>query len=71
MIAQEPLTNTEEKLLITPEEAARKCSVCRTTLYAWIREEGLPSLRVGKRRLICPDQLREWIQRRHEEQASR
>lgn len=72
MIAHEGTQNTQNpKLLIAVEEAAKRCSVSRSTIIRWVKYQGLPTILVGGRRLICPDQLREWIQRRHEEQASR
>lgn len=44
--------NTNEKLLISPIEAAKLLGVGRTTIYAWIKEGIVPVVRFPKCRNI-------------------
>ena len=64
------MTNTPELisqaaqiLAFSPNEAARLCSIGRTTLYAALSSGDLKSVKIGTRRLITLDALREWLRR--------
>ena len=50
-----------QRLAVSPLEAARLAGVGRTTLYEAIGSGELRSLKIGKRRLITVDALREWL----------
>ena len=50
-----------EPIAVSPSEAARLAGVGRTTIYASISAGELRSIKVGKRRLIAVDALREWL----------
>lgn len=43
------------------EEAARRAGVGRTTIYAAIMNGELPSLKVGRRRLVRAEAHRAWL----------
>lgn len=69
------MTNTPELinqaaqiLAVSPNEAARICSIGRTTLYAALSSGELKSVKIGTRRLITLDALRNWL-KRHETPA--
>lgn len=61
------MTNTVEPNLpqppiaVSPVEAARLAGVGRTTLYAALAKGDLPSIKIGTRRLIRVDAIREWL----------
>lgn len=70
------MTNTPELfsqaaqvLAVSPNEAARLCSIGRTTLYAALSSGDLKSVKIGTRRLITLDALRHWL-KRNETKAS-
>ena len=52
---------SNERLAVSVEDAAAMAGIGRTTLYAAIGAGSLPSLRIGKRRLIRVEALRDWI----------
>ena len=49
------------RLAVSPGEAARISGLGRTTLYEAIGSGALRSLKIGKRRLITIEALREWL----------
>ena len=51
----------ETRLAVSPAEAARLAGVGRTTLYAALGSGKLASFKIGKRRLITVDALRNWL----------
>lgn len=60
-----------EKLLLTVDEAVDVLSLSRSKLYELMTEESddcLPSIKVGTSRRIPAKALKEWVQRRAEEQ---
>ena len=64
------MTNTPELinqaaqiLAVSPNEAARLCSIGRTTLYAALSSGALKSVKIGSRRLITLEALRDWLKR--------
>jgi excisionase family DNA binding protein len=50
-----------DRLAVSPNEAARLAGVGRTKLYEAIGTGDLRSFKIGKRRLIMVDTLREWL----------
>ena len=48
-------------LAVSPGEAARLSGLGRTTLYEAIASGALRSLKIGKRRLITVEALKEWL----------
>lgn len=59
----ELLTYAAQILAVSPNEAARICSIGRTTLYAALSTGELKSVKIGTRRLITIDALRAWLKR--------
>lgn len=57
----EALSQTPQILAVSPNEAARLCSIGRTTLYAALSSGELRSVKIGTRRLIMVDALRDWL----------
>jgi len=61
---RKPSTNPPSKagpLAVSPAEAGRLAGVGRTTIYAAISSGELRSLKIGTRRLVALDALREWL----------
>lgn len=50
-----------ERLSVSPADAARLTGVGRTKLYEAIGSGALRSLKIGKRRLIMIEALRDWL----------
>jgi excisionase family DNA binding protein len=50
-----------EPLAVQVETAARMTGVSRTEIYKAIKNLDLKSLKIGKRRLVRIDALREWL----------
>ncbi len=61
--ATELLNQSLQILAVSPNEAARLCSVGRTTLYAAMSSGDLRSVKIGTRRLITLEALRGWLKR--------
>jgi excisionase family DNA binding protein len=59
----ELLTQAVQLIAVSPNEAARLCSIGRTTLYAALSSGDLKSVKIGTRRLITIDALRAWLQK--------
>ncbi|SHE87265.1 DNA binding domain-containing protein, excisionase family [Litoreibacter ascidiaceicola] len=59
--APELLHQAAQILAVSPNEAARLCSIGRTTLYAALSSGDLKSTKIGTRRLITIDALRDWL----------
>ncbi|WP_146348531.1 helix-turn-helix domain-containing protein [Falsiphaeobacter marinintestinus] len=55
------LNYVPQVLAVSPNEAARLCSIGRTTLYAALSSGELKSVKIGTRRLITLDALRDWL----------
>ncbi len=53
--------NTTSPIAVGPSEAARLAGVGRTTIYAALTNGELKSLKIGTRRLIFVDSIREWL----------
>ena len=48
-------------IAVAPDEAARLAGIGRTTLYAALARGDLPSIKIGARRLVRVDAIREWL----------
>ena len=59
----ELISQAMQVLAVSPNEAARLCSIGRTTLYAALSAGELKSVKIGTRRLITVDALRDWLKR--------
>ena len=59
----ELITQAAQILAVSPNEAARLCSIGRTTLYAALSSGELRSIKIGTRRLITVDALRAWLKK--------
>lgn len=60
----ELITQTAQILAVSPNEAARLCGIGRTTLYAALSSGELKSVKIGTRRLIMLEALRDWLKRK-------
>jgi excisionase family DNA binding protein len=56
-----PDPSADAKLAVSTVEAARLAGVGRTTIYQAIQSGALKSLKLGKRRLIRLDALKDWL----------
>ncbi len=50
-----------QPIAVSPNEAARLIGIGRTTLYAALSSGALRSSKIGKRRLVTIDGLRQWL----------
>ena len=57
----ELITQAVQVIAVSPNEAARLCSIGRTTLYAALSSGKLKSIKIGARRLITIDALKDWL----------
>jgi excisionase family DNA binding protein len=57
--------------LLTVEEAARRLRIGRTKMYGLLSSGEVESITIGTRRLVPPECVEEFIQRRRREQAHR
>ena len=52
---------TDPRLAVSPAEAARLTGIGRTTLYEALSSGALRSLKIGQRRLITIEALKDWL----------
>jgi len=52
--------------LLTVHDVASKLQVCEETIRRWVREDRLPSIRVGRLIRFDPKAIEEWIEVRSE-----
>ena len=57
------INQASQMIAVSPNEAARLCSIGRTTLYAALSSGDLKSVKIGTRRLITLEALRDWLKR--------
>lgn len=57
------INQASQIIAVSPNEAARLCSIGRTTLYAALSSGDLKSVKIGTRRLITLEALRDWLMR--------
>jgi excisionase family DNA binding protein len=60
----------DHALLLTPEEAARRLSIGRTTIYALMASGDLPSVTIGRCRRIPASALKSFVVRLGDEASS-
>ncbi len=48
--------------LLTARETSELLRVHLVTLYSWVREGRIPSLRLGRKRLFDPEAVRRWLE---------
>ncbi|MDQ6849554.1 MAG: helix-turn-helix domain-containing protein [Actinomycetota bacterium] len=60
---------SEQKLLHTPEDAARRLGVGRTRLYALMADGQITSIRIGRSRRIPSTALSAYVERLLSEQT--
>lgn len=51
----------DSKLCMTTDEAATQLNISKSKLYQLLRENAIPSLKVGRRILIPTKELKEWL----------
>ena len=61
-MAQPKFLSIPDPLAVSPAAAARLVGIGRTKLYEAIGSGELKTLKIGSRRLITVDALRDWIQ---------
>ena len=59
--------STAQPVLLSVADVAIQLGVCRTTVYKYISDEGLPSMLLRGVRRIHPDSLQAWL-KQHEQQ---
>ena len=59
-----------QPLAVAPGDAARLMGIGRTMLYEEIASERIRSAKIGKRRLITIEAIKDWLQAREAENAS-
>lgn len=57
----ELISQPNQLIAVSPNEAARICSIGRTTLYAALTSGELRSIKIGTRRLITIEAIKEWL----------
>lgn len=53
---------TNERLTLTPEEAAKQLGVSMPTMYQLCNKKGFPSVRVGRKIIIPLASLEKWLE---------
>ena len=51
----------DSKLCMTTDEAATQLNISKSKLYQLLRENAIPSIRVGHKILIPTEELKEWL----------
>ena len=59
-----------ERLMVSPKEAAEMAGLGRSTIYKLIARGEVKSAKVGARRLVSVEGLREWAAREVERQTA-
>lgn len=63
-------TGTLQPMAVAPGEAARLMGIGRTMLYDELASARLRSAKIGKRRLITVEAIKDWLKAREAENAS-
>ena len=61
--------STAQPFLLSVADVAIQLGVCRTTVYRYIYDEGLPSMLLRGVRRIHPDSLQTWLKQQEEQFA--
>ena len=64
-MSEPKLLSVPDRLAVSPAEAARLVGIGRTKIYEAIGAGELKSLKIGARRLVAIEALRDWL-RTHE-----
>ena len=64
------ITQAVQVIAVSPNEAARLCSIGRTTLYAALSTGKLKSIKIGTRRLITIDALKDWLHQNEQDPSA-
>lgn len=56
-------TQTNERLTITPEQAAKQLGISMPTMYQLCNRKDFPSVRVGRKIIIPLASLEKWLER--------
>lgn len=67
----EPVRKMPERVLLTPEEAAARIGVGRTTMYRLIRTKEIVSVQIGRLRRIAISEVDEYAARLLASQSNR
>lgn len=65
----ELISQVAQIIAVSPNEAARLCSIGRTTLYAALSSGELTSIKIGTRRLITIDAIKSWLRKNEQAQG--
>lgn len=60
------MINVSEKVLWTLEETAKKLSISRRTCWQMTKNGELPTVRIGRRLLISPKDVDQWVNRQRQ-----
>ena len=66
----EIFSQVAQVIAVSPNEAARLCSIGRTTLYEALSSGELKSVKIGTRRLITIDAIKDWLRRNEQTSIS-
>lgn len=58
--------STAQPLLLSVADVAIQLGVCRTTVYKYMYDEGLPSMLLRGVRRIHPDSLQAWLKQQEQ-----
>jgi excisionase family DNA binding protein len=61
--------STAQPVLLSVADVAIQLGVCRTTVYKYISDEGLPSMLLRGVRRIHPDSLQAWLKQQEQYSA--
>lgn len=62
MVPAAPVVIPSSKLAYSIKEAAQALGICRSTVYELMNSGEIKTFKIGQRRLISADFLREWLQ---------
>ena len=60
-MSESKLLSVSDRLAVSPAEAARLVGIGRTKIYEAIGAGELKSLKIGSRRLVAIEALRDWL----------
>ena len=58
--------NLEGEELLTAAETAQLLRIHLVTLYSWVREGRIPSIKLGRKRLFSRREIQAWLEKRVE-----
>ena len=61
--------SSAQPLLLSVADVAIQLGVCRTTVYRYMSDEGLPSMLLRGVRRIHPDSLQAWLKQQEQQTA--